>query len=356
VTLRVLAAGFASPIAIASPRDGTNRLFVVEQRGTVRTIQNGRAVAGTYLDLRGKVTSGGEQGLLGLAFHPGFRCNGRLFVDYTNPRGDTVVAEYAIDRSIPDRVDPASARVILRVPQPFPNHNGGQITFGPDGMLYVALGDGGGAGDSLGNGQNLQSLLGKLLRLDVDAAPAGEPYVAPGDTCRTCGTAALPEIYAYGLRNPWRFSFDRATGDLWIGDVGQNRYEEIDAVALDAGNGANFGWNRMEGRHCFRPTRLCNPGRTVLPVVEYDHSRGDCAVVGGYVYRGSQVTGLGGWYVFADFCSGTIRAVEATLGGLRRPQVLLETHRGIASFGEGEVGELYVADMGSGEVLQLTAP
>jgi glucose/arabinose dehydrogenase len=269
------------------------------------------------------------------------------------------VASVAVSDSDPDVADPASLAVILHVDQPFANHNGGGLAFGPDGDLYVALGDGGSGGDPMGNGQNTTTLLGKLLRLDVTggvpgAAPA---YTIPDDNPFAIGGSEKAEIWAYGLRNPWRFSFDRETGDLWIGDVGQNAWEEIDVGRASDGRGreANYGWNVMEGRHCF-VSDPCDQTGLVQPIAEYDHGTGDCAVIGGYVYRGEAYPGLVGGYLFGDECSGRIRAIASDGPDEQDPAILLDSNLSISSFGEDDDGELYLTDLGSGTVFKLTAP
>jgi glucose/arabinose dehydrogenase len=337
--------------------DASGRLFVVEQTGRIRIISDGSLLAIPFLDLRSAVSSGGERGLLGLAFHPSYETNGRFYVNFTNLSGDTAINEYRVskDANVADR---ASGRRILTIDQPYSNHNGGHIAFGPDGYLYIGMGDGGGAGDPGNRAQNVNSLLGKMLRIDVNGTsgsrqyriPSGNPYV---------GKTGLDEIWSRGLRNPWRWSFDRLTGDLWIGDVGQGRYEEIDRSTVtekaSRGRGVNYGWRTMEGRACYSPPSGCNTNGKILPVVAYSHAVGDCSVIGGYVYRGSASTDLAGRYVFGDFCTGRIwsiaRGAEAPAG--RR--LFLDTSLNITSFGEGEDGELYVTDIDGG-VRRLVAP
>jgi glucose/arabinose dehydrogenase len=339
-----------------SSADGTGRLFVAEQGGAIWIVSGGAVRTQPFLDLRDLISTGGERGLLGLTFHPDYRCNGRFFVDYTDRDGNTVVAEYRVSADDPNRADPASETILLHVRQPFPNHNGGEVIFGSDGFLYVGLGDGGSGGDPQGNGQRLDTLLGKLLRIDVDHPSAGRAYGIPADNPFVGQSSARPEIYSYGLRNPWRFTFDRLDGSLWIGDVGQNRFEEVDGVPAGSGRGANFGWNRMEASHCY-PDNNCDRSGLVLPVTEYDHSKGDCAVIGGYVYRGAAITGLAGRYLFADQCTGTIRVIDGQPKAPQAPVVLLESQRVITSFGEDDAGELYVVDAGAGELLKVvTAP
>jgi glucose/arabinose dehydrogenase len=298
------------------------------------------------VDLSARIRAGGEQGLLGLAFHPGFAANGRLFVDYTRTGdGATIVSELT---AAPDHgsANPATERILLTVSQPFANHNGGQLAFGPDGFLYIGLGDGGSGGDPYGNGQNRQALLGKILRISVDGSPApGKAYAIPNSNPYAAGGispgAGLPEIWAYGLRNPWRFSFDRATGDLYIGDVGQNAWEEIDRQPGGSRGGENYGWNAFEGTHCYS---ACAGVSAVPPITEYSHSDG-CSVTGGYVYRGARQPTLNGIYVFGDYCSGTIFTVPAGVGSAA-PRPVAASGLNISSFGEGQDGEVFVVDLG----------
>jgi hypothetical protein len=306
------------------------------------------------VDLSDRVEAGGERGLLGVAFHPDFARNGRLFVHYSH-RGDgnTVISELTAS---PDHAsaDPASERIIFTLDQPFANHNGGEIAFGPDGYLYIGLGDGGSGGDPLGNAQSRQVLLGKILRIDVNAPPAsGKQYAIPDTNPYAAGGiapgAGLPEIWAYGLRNPWRFSFDRATGDLYIGDVGQNAWEEVDRQLAGSRGGENYGWNVFEATHCFG---ICDSVTQVDPVVEYSHADG-CSVTGGYVYRGSLELPMLGTYLFSDYCSGTIWTLPTD--GSLVPRVLANSGLRVASFGEGEGGEVYLVDISGGGLYRLTA-
>ena len=342
--LEKIASGLEAPLLATHAGDGSGRLFVVEQVGHIRIVENGRLVSDPFLDVSDLTVAGGEQGLLGLAFHPDFARDRRFFINYTDLEGDTVVASYGVadDGSTADR---DSARTILKIEQPYANHNGGHLAFGPDGYLYIGMGDGGSGGDPQGNGQNLQTLLGKMLRIDIDA---GDPYGIPADNPFADGGGA-PEIWAYGLRNPWRFSFDEAAATLWIGDVGQDELEEINRVPAD-GAGLNYGWNVMEGSRCYQES--CNAADKVLPITEYDHDDG-CSITGGFVYRGEEFPDMRGGYLFSDYCSGTIWAIDAGANGPVEPAVLSESGRSISSFGVDEDGELYVTDMGSGEVLQL---
>jgi glucose/arabinose dehydrogenase len=351
VSISDFAAGLRSPVFATGRRDGSGGLLVVEQGGTIRIVNSEGSMQPTaFLDISDRVVVGGEQGLLGLALHPDYENNGHFYVDYTRqPDGATVVSEFqANDRF----ADPASERVLLTIPQPFANHNGGMVAFDASGMLMIGMGDGGGGGDPDGNGQNQRALLGKLLRIDVNG---GDPYLIPADNPFATSAEALPEIWALGLRNPWRFSFDRQTGDLWIGDVGQGKWEEIDAEPAGQG-GRNYGWNTMEGKHCFSGSG-CDEAGLTLPVAAYGHTLG-CTVVGGYVYRGSAFPILSGGYLYADYCSGTIWGLSAADGlanGTAKAEVLLESGVIISSFAEDEAGELYVLDLRGGRVLKLSA-
>jgi glucose/arabinose dehydrogenase len=333
------------------PNDGTNRFFVVEQAGTIRIIQAGAVLPAAFLDIRSSVLFGGEQGLLGLAFHPNYRQNRLFYVNYVrNSGGQTIIAEYSASSLDPNQADPSSERILLTVNQPFSNHKGGQLVFGVDGFLYIGLGDGGSGGDPLGNGQSLQTLLGKMLRIDVNATSGARQYGIPPDNPFAAG-GGLPEIWAYGLRNPWRFSFDRGnTNRLFCADVGQDRFEEIDLIV----RGGNFGWNVMEGAHCFNPSSGCNMAGLILPIAEYDHSEG-VAVIGGYVYRGAAIPQLVGAYLMGDFSSGRIWTLQETSPGTFTRSLGLMTGRNISSFGQELAGEVYVVDY-SGSVLRLTSP
>jgi len=351
LAVREVASGLSNPLYLTAP-PGDDRLFVVEQVGRIRVIEGGQLLPTAFLDVSGVISSGGEQGLLGLAFHPQYAQNGHLYVDYTDQQGDTRVVRYTVsaDRS---RADPASATLLLTVDQPFANHNGGLVTFGPDGMLYVGLGDGGSGADPLGNGQNLRTLLGKLLRLDVDA---GSPYAIPPDNPFVGQSDALPEIWALGLRNPWRFSFDRTASRLYVADVGQDAREEV-SVAEASEPGVNYGWNVMEGRQCYAAA-TCDPTGLRLPVLEYDHSAGECSITGGYVYRGSDpaLAAVRGHYFYSDLCGGWLRSFRIADDGSVADQ--REWPVGdlgsVLSFGEDAAGALYVLS-GSGRVLALVA-
>lgn len=348
-------AGLDAPLFLTNAGDGTGRLFVVEQAGRIRIIAGGRAIARPFLDISARVSSGGERGLLGLAFHPAYRSNHRFYVDYTDLRGNTVISEFRSSTSDPSVAVPTSERVLLRIPQPYPNHNGGSLAFGPDGYLYIGSGDGGSGGDPGNRGQSLSTRLGKLLRIDVDHTSGTLRYAIPA-TNPFVGRRGLKEIWAYGLRNPWRFSFDRLTGDLWIGDVGQDRWEEINRAtrASGGGRGLDFGWRILEGRACYDPPTGCSTRGMTAPLAVYGHGLG-CAVVGGYVYRGGAYPFLRGAYLFGDYCSGRIWSVAASGPAAQTPHLLLSSGHTISSFGRGENGELYVTDLSSGEVLRIVA-
>jgi len=337
VSLRLLAVvtGLESPVYVTHAGDGTGRLFVVEQPGVIRIIQNSRLLTRPFLDIQSRVIAGGEMGLLSVAFHPEYERNGRFFVNYTADSGNlrTVIAEYRV--SDDPNVAGRSERVLLEIAQPYRNHNGGLNLFGPDGMLYVGMGDGGSGGDPHNNGQRLDALLGKLLRLDVN----GEgPYVVPRDNPFVGRAGARGEIWAYGLRNPWRFSFDRPTGRLFLADVGQNAWEEVDLIE----KGGNYGWRIMEGAHCFAPSSGCSTAGLQLPIAEYDR-QGGCSITGGYVYRGTRIRALVGRYLFSDYCSGRLWALRES-GDRWVMEQLLETGLRVSSFGEDQAGELYIVD------------
>jgi len=325
-------------------------LLVVEQVGRVRVVRGGTVGATPFLDIAGMVTAGGEQGLLGLAVHPD-PADGRAFVYYTAIDGRQVVASYRTDPSDPDRAVADSEQVLLRMDDQFGNHNGGGLAFGPDGYLYVSTGDGGGGGDPLDSGRRLDTLLAKVLRLDVNADGAGGvPYAVPADNPFVGRADARPEIWLTGLRNPWRIRFDDATGDLWIGDVGQGEWEEIDRAPAGVG-GLDFGWNLMEGFHCYGTDTCVDDGLTP-PVAEYSHDEG-CSVTGGAVYRGTAQPALAGWYVFADYCSGRFWVLDPAASGPQTPVAALDSRRSISAIAPGPDGELYATDLGSGELLRI---
>lgn len=335
-----LVAGLSSPLFVTAAGDGSGRLFVLERVGRVRIVEGGALSSQAFLDIETLVLSGGEQGLLGLAFHPQYESNGRFFVSYTRrPDGATVIAEYGVS-SDPD-VAAGAERRLLVIAQPYANHNGGMIAFGPDGLLYIGMGDGGSSGDPQNRAQNKKELLGKILRIDVEN---GTPYGIPASNPFR-GSGVRREIYALGARNPWRFSFDRADGRLYVGDVGQGSVEEIDIVR----RGDNLGWRIMEGNRCFKPRTGCRKAGLRLPVATYTHSSGRCSVTGGYVYRGSAIPALVGTYLYGDFCTGEIFGLKNG-----RASRLLDTGLSISSFGEDEAGELLVVGLG-GEIHRIVA-
>jgi len=341
-TWHLLVNGVKAPTDIQSARDGSGRLFIVEQPGRIRILKDGQMLETAFLDIRDRVGSNGsEQGLLGLAFHPRFAQNGYFFVNYTDLNGSTHIARFNASGA---SADPASEITLLVVRQPFANHNGGALAFGPDGTLMIGLGDGGSGGDPYGNAQSGNSLLGKLLRLDVDQ---GEPYAIPADNPYATSGEVNKEIWASGLRNPWRFSFDRLTGDLWIADVGQNQWEEINFVPAGTPGGLNFGWNKMEASQPFKGINL--PDFTP-PVAEYAHGP-ECSVSGGYVYRGQMLPEWQGVYFFGDFCSGAVWGLPTPPQGASAV-LLFQTGFRISTFGSDETGELYVADH-AGSIYQL---
>ncbi len=345
LTLEPVLSGLSSPVFVTHASDGSGRLFVLEQPGQIKVLQPGATVPTVFLDIRAKVSFGGERGLLGLAFHPGYETNGRFFVDYTRlPDGATVIAEYHASVANPNVADPAET-VLLVIAQPYANHNGGMIAFGPDGDLYIGMGDGGSANDPGARAQNVDELLGKILRIDVDhPVSVTQLYSSPEDNPFAGAIAGRDEIYAWGFRNPWRFSFDRQTGALIVGDVGQSAREEIDVVV----KGGNYGWRTYEGTLC---TGLdpppCNPAPFIMPITEYDHSAGRCSITGGYAYRGSRGTFPAGAYIFGDYCSGDVYLIDGGQGALE-----VTTGRNISSFGEDQDGELYLVDLG-GAVLRF---
>jgi hypothetical protein len=333
-----------SPIMLTAPV-GDARLFIAERAGVIRIYSGGAFLPTPFLDISSRVRTDGEQGLLGLAFAPDYATSGRFFVSYSNLSGDNVVASYTVSAN-PDVANPGSAQLRLTVPQPQDNHNGGHIAFGPDGYLYVARGDGGGSGDPDGYGQRRDELLGSILRIDVSDATG---YTVPPTNPFVGQPAIRAEIWSYGLRNPWRFSFDRSTGDLYIGDVGQNAWEEVNVVSASSGGGrgVNFGWNITEGTHCFEPATGCDTSGLTLPVVEYDHSEG-CSVTGGYVYRGAAIPTLQGTYLYSDYCGAWIRSFRFSGGAATDQQDTgMDVGTVVQSFGEDAAGELYVLTSGS---------
>ncbi|MBA2626473.1 MAG: PQQ-dependent sugar dehydrogenase [Gemmatimonadales bacterium] len=350
VELQSWVAGLSAPLYLTAP-PGDHRLFIVEQGGKIRIATAQVLGARPFLDISDRIARGGERGLLGLAFDPRYASTGRFYVNYTDPNGDTHISRFRVS-SDPDLADPASEQVMLTVAQPYANHNGGQVAFGPDGFLWIGLGDGGSGGDPQNRAQNPAELLGSILRLDVSGAgyvpAAGNPFIGQAD--------ARPEIWSIGLRNPWRFGFDRQTGDLYVADVGQNEREEIDVAttASGRGRGANFGWSRMEGLACYGAASCDRTGLT-LPVLDYDHGAG-CSITGGYVYRGAAVAAITGLYFYADYCNGWVRSFRYANGAAIEPREWPSLKPGgqITSFGEDAAGELYVIEQ-SGTVYRVVA-
>lgn len=350
-TLRLVTAfsGFKNPVGLSPAGDGSGRLFIVEQRGTIQVRKPGQGGSKTFLDISDRVASGGEMGLLGLTFHPNFPENGRFFVNYTARTGGlhSTISEFRVNGN-PDQADARIERILLTVPQPYANHNGGDIAFGPDGMLYIAFGDGGSGNDPHGNGQNLSALLGKILRIDVDRSEGRKAYGVPPDNPFVARKNAAGEIWAYGLRNPWRLAFDPATGGLFAGDVGQRAREEIDLIK----KGGNYGWNVMEGTICTPGVNPnCKSGGFESPIIDYPRSEGT-TVIGGRVYRGQAIPSLCGVYIYGDFGNGRIWGLRYDGGAVIEQQKLLESGRSISAFGEDEQRELYVVDY-AGEILKI---
>ncbi len=352
IGLEPLLSGLDQPLFLTHSGDRSGDIFIVEKAGKILLAKNGKVQSTPFLDITSRVgSSGSEQGLLSVAFHPDYKSNGYLYVDYTDTNGNTVVARFtaASDRN---SADPSSFKKILGFDQPYANHNGGQLVFGPDGMLWIGAGDGGSGGDPHGNGQNTNTLLGKILRIDVDH---GDPYAIPPDNPFANGAGGKPEVWAYGLRNPWRFSFDSKTNDLYIGDVGQSNWEEIDFVSSSLKPGLNFGWNQMEGTHCYPPGSSCDTTGITLPVAEYSHAPNNCSVTGGYVYRGTQFPAIDGVYFFTDYCSGRIWALTHDASGTWTQTQVADGRAGFSSFGVDGNGEIYVTDLSNGVIYHLTA-
>jgi glucose/arabinose dehydrogenase len=355
ISLTGVSGGFVQPVHVTHAGDGSGRIFVAEQGGKIRILDNGSLLPASFLDISSRVICCGEQGLLSVAFPPGYSAKRYFYVNYTRtPDGATVVARYRVSPNDANAADPASEEVVLTIPQPFPNHNGGQLAFGPDGYLYIGMGDGGSGGDPFGLAQNTDNVLGKLLRIDVESGavpygvPPGNPFV---------GMAGYrPEIWALGLRNPWRFSFDRLTGELYIGDVGQGAFEEIDVQPAGSPGGQNYGWNIMEGANCYN-SAICNTAGLTLPVATYDHSQG-CSVTGGIVYQGAALPILQGIYLYSDFCSGRIWGLRKNGAGWDNAVLLAAQSPplNISTFGEDERGNVYVANYANGDLLKIGSP
>jgi glucose/arabinose dehydrogenase len=360
LTTQLIANGLSNPVAILAPKGDYSRLFVLEQNsGRIRIVKQGVLLPTPFLDLGASVLAGGEQGLLGMAFHPNYAQNGRFFVDYTTkPSGDTVIMAFKASATNPDLANPASGVKLLQVSQPFANHKGGALAFGPDGYLYIGFGDGGSANDPYNNAQSLSSLLGKILRINVDA---GLPYSIPPTNPFVGVPGAKPEIWAYGLRNPWKFVFDRAVGDLYIADVGQDQWEEIDFQPSYSTGGENYGWRCFEGKHGTGLSGCSGNPQLEQPIYEYNHAAG-CAVIGGGVYRGFAIPDLRGTYFFADWCKAKIWSFDyqaGILGNLTDRTLELTPNDGISSistvssFGEDGAGEMYIADYNGGEIFKI---
>lgn len=354
-TLVEVLSGLRNPLYATGAGDDSGRLFVMEQAGRIWILQNDILQNTPFLDLSGIVSQdvlGGysERGLLGLAFHPNFAENGQFFVNYTDRGGTSVVARYRVSEDDLNVADPDSAEVLLTLGQPYANHNGGHMDFGPDGYLYISFGDGGAANDPLAAGQNPGTLLGTLLRIDVDTSGEGRAYGIPADNPVAENPMFAPEVWAFGLRNVWRFSFDSATGDLYMGDVGQSNWEEINFEPADSAGGNNYGWLAFEGRVRYRgPDPITE---TVMPIAVYDHAGGNCSVTGGYVYRGSSIPEIDGYYFYSDYCSGRLWSAYRSTDGEWQSGVVLETNRSSSSFGVDDDNELYLVDY-SGTLLRF---
>lgn len=347
VELAQMASGLKQPVAItAAPLSADKRLFIVEQAGVIKILQADGSVANqAFLDISSKVLNSGEMGLLGMAFSPNYAKDGYFFINYIDKNQNTVIARYHAPSV--DKADPASEQKILTLKQPYTNHNGGALLFGPDGYLYAALGDGGSGGDPQNRAQNLNSLFGKILRLDVSQLP----YKVPVSNPFANQTGRRAEIWAYGLRNPWRFSFDRKTSELFIADVGQGDIEEIDLEPAGSKGGNNYGWRCFEGNKDFNIAGCKSPENYTVPILEYGHSENRCSVTGGYVYRGQKFPALDGKYFYADFCGGQLYTAEK-VNGQWQSSLIAKTPYQISTFGEDEGGELYLADY-SGDIYQL---
>ncbi len=347
VDIKVYGDEFDVPVLVTHAGDQSGRIFVVEKTGKVFSVHNQSKEKYQFLDAASLITtSGNEQGLLSIAFHPNYSENGYLFLFYMAKNGDNTLARLTVDPPGAKKIDLESLEVLIAQEDPASNHNGGMLAFGKDGYLYLGLGDGGRGGDPWDNAQNLETLLGKMIRIDVNQSSG---YLIPDDNPFVGKEKILPEIWAYGLRNPWRHSFDRETGGLWIADVGQNKWEEIHWQSPKSQGGENYGWRLMEGNHCFLPKKDCDPGDLIRPVAEYSHKHG-CSITGGYVYRGKKIKELYGMYVFGDFCSGTIWSIDKENNF--EMQKLMQTNLNISSFGEDESGELYVLDY-QGKIFKL---
>ena len=353
LTFALRSAGFSAPVHVTGARDGSGRLFVVERRGVIRVLRGTQVEPKPFLNIRSRVLSaGGEQGLLSVAFPRDFATKRHFYVDYTapggGPAGHTVVSRFGLLAD--GNANPASEEILLTVDQPFANHNGGQLAFGPDGYLYIGMGDGGSAGDPANRAQDLRSRLGKILRIDAEASVPGKLAIPPDNPF--VGVAGDDAVWAYGLRNPWRFSFDRATGDLYIGDVGQGSWEEVDFQPAGTRGGRNYGWNRMEGNHPYPPGAQPPPFATARPAAEYPHGANDsngCSITGGFVSRGVRFPSLRGWYFFGDYCLGKVWALRR-IAGKWASALVADTPYQITTFGEDDAGNLYLTDYATGSV------
>ncbi|TDE16677.1 PQQ-dependent sugar dehydrogenase [Dyadobacter psychrotolerans] len=345
---------FTSPVDIQTAPDGSNRLFVVEQAGTIKVFQNtaGVQTSSTFLDIKSKVTSGGERGLLGMTFHPDFKTNGYFYVNYTQGSPlKSVIARYKADTPSSSTAQAATETVLLTFSQPFDNHNGGSLQFGKDGYLYIATGDGGSGGDPNNNAQNKKSYLGKILRIDVNTTGKGN-YGIPTDNPYAKNTDGnLEEIYAYGLRNPWKISFDPTTNQLFVADVGQDKREEINLVTKDG----NYGWRVKEGINCYNPSSNCNTTGLTEPIHDYAQTNGDKSITGGYVYRGNAIKALVGKYIYGDYVSGRIWILELENSKKKTNSLLLENNGSISTFGRDESGEVYFANYRTGKLMKFAA-
>ncbi|MFN2135438.1 MAG: PQQ-dependent sugar dehydrogenase, partial [Candidatus Promineifilaceae bacterium] len=347
--LPILEGAFVRPLYLTHA--GDDRLFVVEEAGVIYIVRDGQLLQPAFLDIRDRVNSAAlERGLLGLAFHPQYQENGVFFVNYSNANGDTQISRFRVSATDPNAADPSSETLLLTIDQPYENHNGGQLAFGPDGYLYIGVGDGGSANDPLLNGQNPGTLLGSILRIEVDAE--SNTYSIPPSNPFIDDPQRLDEIWAWGLRNPWRFSFDRLSGDLFIADVGQNLWEEVDFQPAASAGGENYGWNIMEGMHCFL-TESCESAGLTIPIFEYSHSEG-CSITGGYIYRGMAQPALYGNYLVGDYCQGRIWRLFPNSDGSWSSAMVLDTTNVISSFGEDSAGELYILDHVTGSLYQIT--
>ncbi len=348
-----VASGLNQPLFITNAGDGSGRLFIIQRTGQILIYKNGSVLSTPFLNIQSIVnSSGGEEGLLALAFHPGYETNGQFYTVFTDSNGSLILSRFTRSSTNPDLADPNSRTTLLTISHPtYQNHNGGTLAFGPDGYLYWSTGDGGSGGDPSNNAQNLGSLLGKILRLDVDS---GSPYTIPASNpfYNNPNPSIRKEIWAYGLRNPWRISFDRQTGDLYIGDVGQNNREEIDFQSAGSSGGENYGWRVMEGSTCYNPSTGCDRSGKVLPVAEYDHTKG-CSITGGHIYRGTMYPQMNGYYFYGDFCSGLVYTLHGNPVNGWTTILIADTAYSISSFGEDEAGELYVADYTTGKIYHI---